>query len=154
MLLWKLLSSSSSAAEDPKNLSFWDKYGMMIILGGFFLLLVLFMVWSSSKRRKQQEEMVEKINSLKAGTKIETIGGIFGTIVEMNKKDGTFILETGSDKFGKTYMTFDRNAIARIIDPIMAADNVQEDVVEEDAAPEFEPVKQHVAEEKQEENKD
>lgn len=151
MLLWKLLTDASDSTVPKSNPSFWDKYGMMILVGGFLVLMVLFMFWSSRKRRKQQEETMEKINSLKAGTKIETIGGIFGTIVEMNKKDGTFVLETGSDKFGKTYMVFDRNAIARIIEPINAAnDDVAEDEVVEDAAPEFEPV----ADDKKEENKD
>ncbi len=148
MFLWKLLtasesvlnSASDSSGGGTKNLSFWDKYGMMILVGAFLLLLILGMFWSSRKRRKQQQETMEKLNALGAGTKIETIGGVFGTIVEMNKKEGTFILETGSEKFGKTYMRFDRNAIARIIDAVEVP--VEEDQEEnvEDAAPEFAPV--------------
>ena len=150
MLLLKLLSGVSDSTTPPQNASFWDKYGMMILVGGFFVLLVLFMTWSSRKRRKQQEETMEKINALQAGTKIETIGGIFGTIVEMNKEDGTFVLETGSDKFGKSYLLFDRNAIARIITPIENVVNEEAEVVE-DEAPEFAPVAEENAVEKTEE---
>lgn len=143
MFLWKLLTASESLSDSttqPANLSFWDKYGMMILVGAFLVLLVLGMFWSNRKRRKQQEEAAEKLNALGAGTKVETIGGIFGTIVEMNKKEGTFVLETGSDQFGKTYIRFDRNAIARIIDAVEVP--VEEEPVEsvEDEAPEFAPI--------------
>ena len=151
MFFWNLLTSAStSSSEAAKNLSFWDKYGMMILVGAFLVLLILGMTWSSRKRRKQQEEQMEKISSLGAGTKIETIGGIFGTIVEMNKEDGTFVLETGSDKFGKSYLVFDRNAIARIITPIENVANEEAEIVE-DEAPEFAPVAEENAEEKTEE---
>lgn len=143
MFFWNLLTSASNSLSnstgDTKNLSFWDKYGMMILVGAFLVLLILGMVWSSRKRRKQMEEQMEKISSLGAGTKIETIGGVFGTIVEMNKKEGTFILETGSQQFGKTYLCFDRKAIARIIEPINAPVEETEES-SEDAAPEFAPV--------------
>ncbi|MBQ7770633.1 MAG: preprotein translocase subunit YajC [Clostridia bacterium] len=142
MFLWKLLTASESLSDSttqPANLSFWDKYGMMILVGAFLVLLVLGMFWSNRKRRKQQEEAAEKLNALGAGTKVETIGGIFGTIVEMNKKEGTFVLETGSDQFGKTYIRFDRNAIARIIDAVeVPVEESAENV--EDEAPEFAPI--------------
>ena len=153
MFFWNLLTSvsaSTSSGEVAKNLSFWDKYGMMILVGAFLVLLILGMTWSSRKRRKQQEEQMEKISALGAGTKIETIGGIFGTIVEMNKEDGTFVLETGSDKFGKSYLLFDRNAIARIITPIENVAKEEPEIVE-DEAPEFAPVAEENAAEKTEE---
>ncbi|MBQ8343467.1 MAG: preprotein translocase subunit YajC [Clostridia bacterium] len=150
MFLLKLLTaaegavSSVTSSDTPAKLSFWDKYGMLILVGAFLVLLVLGMSWSSRKRRKQQEEATEKLNALGAGTKVETIGGVFGTIVEMNKKEGTFVLETGSEQFGKTYIRFDRNAIGRIIDAVETPveEEEQEEEVEnvEDVAPEFAPV--------------
>ena len=144
MFFWNLLTSASNSLSnstgDTKNLSFWDKYGMMILVGAFLVLLILGMVWSSRKRRKQMEEQMEKISSLGAGTKIETIGGVFGTIVEMNKKEGTFILETGSQQFGKTYLCFDRKAIARIIDAVEVPVEEEQEEPAKDVAPEFAPV--------------
>ena len=144
MFFWNLLTSASNSLSnstgDTKNLSFWDKYGMMILVGAFLVLLILGMVWSSRKRRKQMEEQMEKISSLGAGTKIETIGGVFGTIVEMNKKEGTFILETGSQQFGKTYLCFDRKAIARIIDAVEVPVEEEQEELAKDVAPEFAPV--------------
>lgn len=150
MFFWNLLTSASNSLSnstgDTKNLSFWDKYGMMILVGAFLVLLILGMVWSSRKRRKQMEEQMEKISSLGAGTKIETIGGVFGTIVEMNKKEGTFILETGSQQFGKTYLCFDRKAIARIIDAVEVPVEEAQEKPAEDVAPEFEPMADNAAE--------
>ena len=144
MFFWNLLTSASNSVSDStggtKNLSFWDKYGMMILVGAFLVLLILGMFWSSRKRRKQQQETMEKLNTLGPGTKIETIGGVFGTIVEMNKKEGTFVLETGSDQFGKTYIRFDRNAIARIIDAVEVPVEEEQEEPVEDVAPEFAPV--------------
>ena len=40
-----------------------------------------------------------------------TIGGITGTVVEVNPDDNTFVLETGSDELGKSYLRFDKAAI-------------------------------------------
>lgn len=162
MFFWNLLTTSG---ENPVvKQTFWDKWGTMIILGGIAVLFILGMWWSSRKRKKQQEEATEKLNSLKPGTKIETIGGVFGTIVEMNAADGTFVLETGSEAYGKTYIRFDRNAIARIEpEAVPAVEAAPAAPVEEtpavDEAPEFEPIanKEEVAEEKApeaEENKD
>lgn len=158
MFLWKLLTASESLSDSTtQNLSFWDKYGMLILVGGFLVLLILGMMWSSRKRRKQQEEANEKLSRLGAGTKVETIGGVFGTIVEMDKENGTFVLETGSDGFGKTYIRFDRNAIARIIEEVNAPEEETEEAdaeSAEDAAPEFAPMADKTDAEETEEKKD
>lgn len=157
MFLWNLLTSESPSDSAAQNLSFWSKYGMLFFVGGLLVLFILYMAWSSRKRKKQQEETNEKLSRLGAGTKIETIGGVFGTIVEMNNKEGTFVLETGSDKFGKTYLRFDRNAIARIIEEVKAPEEPTDEENEEsieDVAPEFAPVAYKAETEETEEKKD
>lgn len=157
MFLWNLLTSESPSDSAAQNFSFWSKYGMLFFVGGLLVLFILYMAWSSRKRKKQQEETNEKLSRLGAGTKIETIGGVFGTIVEMNNKEGTFVLETGSDKFGKTYLRFDRNAIARIIEEVKAPEEPTDEENEEsieDVAPEFAPVADKAETEETEEKKD
>jgi hypothetical protein len=42
---------------------------------------------------------------------VKTIGGICGTVVEVCKEDNTFVLETGSEKSGKSYLRFDKQAV-------------------------------------------
>ncbi|MCI6568924.1 MAG: preprotein translocase subunit YajC [Dysosmobacter sp.] len=60
------------------------------------LLLVLFyfmLIRPENKRKKAAEELR---NSLKKGDKVTTIGGIVGTIVQVN--DATIIIETSEDR--------------------------------------------------------
>ena len=60
------------------------------------LLLVLFyfmLIRPENKRNKAAEELR---NSLKKGDKVTTIGGIVGTIVQVN--DATIIIETSEDR--------------------------------------------------------
>ena len=154
MWLWKLLSGvaesgvtgslDDSSSGSPVALTFWQKYGPMFIWGVIIVAAIAFFIYRSRKSKKLREERMEELRSLGVGTKIETIGGVFGTIVEMDKESGTFVLETGSDVYGKTYIRFDLNAIGRI-EP--TAKPVAEAPVE--VNPDFAP-----AEENAEENSD
>jgi len=62
---------------------------IVVIIAIFYFL----MVRPEKKRKKQQQEMRD---SLSVGTEITTIGGMVGTIVEMNDEFVTF--ETGEDR--------------------------------------------------------
>ena len=60
------------------------------------LLLVVFyfmLIRPENKRKKQAEQLR---NSLKKGDKLTTIGGIVGTIVQVN--DDTIVIETSEDR--------------------------------------------------------
>ena len=51
------------------------------------------------------------INAVKPGNKVKTIGGICGIVVEVDNEENTFVLETGTELSGKSYIKFDRQAI-------------------------------------------
>lgn len=98
-----------------------------LMLGILIVVVVLFIVWGvfqSKKRKKQEQEARDLINAVKPGNKVKTIGGICGIVVEVNDEDDTFVLETGSENSGKSFIKFDRQAI------------YQTDAVVEKAAPE------------------
>ncbi len=83
----------------------WVFVGVMVLLfGGWFAWSVI-----SSKKRRQESENL--LNSIQPGNKVKTIGGICGIVVEVCPEDNTFILETGSENSGKSYIKFDRQAI-------------------------------------------
>jgi RNA binding exosome subunit len=42
---------------------------------------------------------------------VKTIGGICGIVVEVNPEDNTFVLETGTEASGKSYLKFDKQAV-------------------------------------------
>ena len=101
-------ASSSSSAAQP---NFFQRWGIWIIFGVF---IVVYIVLTFRRNKKQQAEIEKKISSLKPGDKIETIGRIYGTIVEVNDDDNTLIVHTGSDAHG-SYIKIDKQAVYRTL---------------------------------------
>lgn len=104
-MLFNLLDSTSSSAT--KSGSNWGSWLMMGIL---LVILIIFMVINRNSQKKQEEEAKATLNALKPGNKVTTIGGVCGVVVELCE-DGTFILETGSEKTGKSYLKLLKEAI-------------------------------------------
>lgn len=107
-----------------------------VILGVLLLLMIAFFVYNmftNKKRAAQREEMVAK--TLKAGNEILTIGGIKGTIVEVDE-DGSFVLETGSES-NKSYMKFDKAAFHSVVNQAAEAQTevYSDDFAEKNEAP-------------------
>ncbi len=82
-----------------------------VILGAFILILIVWMIFSSKKRKKQEQDAQNLINAVGPGNKVKTIGGVCGIVVEVDNEENTFILETGSETSGKSYIKFDKQAI-------------------------------------------
>ena len=82
--------------------------GMILILIAVF---VVSMIFSSRQQRKRQKEIEETLNAVQPGHKVKTIGGICGVVVEVCPDDNTIVLETGTEKSGKSYITFDKQAV-------------------------------------------
>lgn len=71
------------------------------------LLLIFVIMWFFMIRpqRKQQKELQKFRDSLKKGDKVVTIGGIYGTVVEL--KDKSVLIEVDKD----VKIRVDRNAL-------------------------------------------
>ena len=71
------------------------------------LLLIFVIMWFFMIRpqRKQQKELQKFRDSLKTGDKVVTIGGIYGTVVEL--KDKSVLIEVDKD----VKIRVDRNAL-------------------------------------------
>ena len=92
-------------------MGWFQQYGMIIIFVVIIALLVVWMIFSGKKRKKQEEDAQKLIDAVGPGNKVKTIGGICGIVVEVDKDENTFILETGSETTGKCYIKFDKQAI-------------------------------------------
>lgn len=107
-MLWNVLSAasntSSGAGTGGNPWSTWLMVGILVVV------LVVFMIYNRRSQQKRQEEAQNTINAIKPGNKVKTIGGICGVIVEVCD-DNTFVLETGTEKSGKSYMKFDKQAV-------------------------------------------
>ena len=103
-MIWNFLSSSSSASSG-------SKLGSTLLIIGLVLVVVLFMVFNSRTTKKRQQEAQNKLDAIRPGNKVKTIGGICGVVVEVNPEDNTFVLETGTEASGKSYLKFDKQAV-------------------------------------------
>jgi preprotein translocase subunit YajC len=97
------------AAETPveRPPAPWWADGMFIPM-----MLILLMVWLLIFRpkSKQEKQRVQMISSLKKGDRIQTIGGILGTVLDV--RDDEVVVKV--DETSNAKITFSRNAIHRI----------------------------------------
>ncbi len=111
-MLYNLLSSSvnsaTSGSGDVPPASPWPTY---IMFGIIAAILIVFMVFNRRTQKKRQEETMSMLNAIQPGNKVKTIGGICGVVVEVCPEDNTFVLETGTEASGKSYIKFDKQAI-------------------------------------------
>ena len=107
-------SSTSTSTDDTTPVGCFSTTEQTIktLVGwGLIIALLMWFYFSNKKRMKQQQEYIDRRNNIKPGNKVMTIGGITGTVVEVNPDDNTFVLETGSEEMGKSYLRFDKAAI-------------------------------------------
>lgn len=101
-------NSLLSSSANPNNSTPWPTY---VFLGVFLVAFVGMMFWNNRKTKKQKEEQEATLHAIRPGNKVKTVGGICGIVVELNPEENTFVLETGSEACGKSYMKFDMQAI-------------------------------------------
>ena len=126
-MLWNLLAE----AEET------NPWGSYILMGILLVVIVVFMVMNRRTQAKRQEETMNMLNAIKPGNKVKTIGGICGVVVEVCD-DNTFVLETGTEVSGKSYIKFDKQAVYQtdaVAEPTMQAP-IAETQVQESAAQE------------------
>ena len=85
--------------------SFFSSYGLLIVL-----MVAMFAIMIIPQRRRDKK-VKDMLANLKAGDRICTIGGIYGTIGSI--KEDTIILLVGPDK---VKLVFARGAIAQVED--------------------------------------
>ena len=110
MWIFNLLESASTEGAKTNN---WLMY---VLLGVVVLFLIGSTVMSGKSRKKQVAAEEAKRNSMQVGFKVTTIGGICGTVVEINEEENTFVLETGKEGSGN-FIKFDKQAIYKVEDP-------------------------------------
>ncbi|MRG58572.1 preprotein translocase subunit YajC [Agromyces sp. CFH 90414] len=94
-----------------------------IIMLAVLAVLIFFMFRNSRKRQAEQREQQSKVVP---GAKVMTNFGLYGTILSIDEDENQIQLEAAPG----TVLTVHRQTVARVIDPVVAAD----DAVEADAA--------------------
>lgn len=111
-MLFNLLAAAadagSSAGTTEGNKT--NSLGMTIILILLVVAVIGLFIWQSISSKKKQKEAQERVNKLKKGDRVKTIGGVCGFVHEINDAENTFVLETGAGD-AKSYVKFDKAAI-------------------------------------------
>ena len=138
-MLWNVLSSASNSSSGAGTGG--NDWGTWLMVGILVVILVVFMIYNRRSQQKRQEEAQNTINAIKPGNKVKTIGGICGVVVEVCD-DNTFVLETGTEKSGKSYMKIDKqavyqtDAVAPVATPAKPVEEAKAEVKEEAPAEE------------------
>ena len=101
--------ATQAARATPKpwwfTLFFESMFGPMALL---LLIMWFFLIRGRKNEQKQREEM---LGSMKRGDRIQTIGGVLGTVVDV--RDNEVVVKV--DESSNTKMTFIRSAIHRVL---------------------------------------
>lgn len=124
-MLMQLLTSATTSASTSAGAAQSNPYGWILWVVIIALVVVMF-IFNSRSQKKRQKETQEMLDAIKPGNKVKTIGGICGVVVEVCKEDGTFVLETGTQATGKSYLKFDRQAVYQT-DAVVAKDDKKAD---------------------------
>ena len=81
-------------------------------IGPIVLIVAVFYILFLAPKRKQDKERQGMLNQLKKGDRIQTIGGILGTVIEVRETDVLVKVDEGSN----TKLRFTRSAIHRVMD--------------------------------------
>ena len=108
-----ILNMSASFTEGLS--SFFSSYGLLIVL-----MVAMFAIMIIPQRRRDKK-VKDMLSSLKAGDRVRTIGGIYGTISSI--KEDTVMLLVGPDK---VKLVFARGAIAQVEDAGVENEMTQE----------------------------
>ncbi len=111
MLFWNLLTEAGEVADQTADqttgCTLYNSWPLLLIIGAFAVL------WFFSRRsqKKQQDQINATLDAIQPGNKVKTIGGICGVVVEVCPEDNTFVMETGSETSGKSYIKLDKKAV-------------------------------------------
>lgn len=84
---------------------------MLVSFGPLIIILLVFYFLIFNSKRKQDKQRQSMIDSLKKNDRIQTIGGILGTVIQIDA--GEVLVKV--DETSNTKIRFTRSAIHRVI---------------------------------------
>ncbi|QQE12838.1 preprotein translocase subunit YajC [Planctomycetota bacterium] len=103
-------ADGGQGTNNPNDTGGGSIFGSPLMIMALFLVVVwIFMLRSTGKDKKKKAEL---LSSMKKGSKVQTIGGILGTIVDI--RDDVVVVKI--DENNNTRMRFNRSAIQTVIE--------------------------------------
>ena len=97
----------SLLAEGDSALPSWV---LPVVLAVLLVGIVAWFFLSNKKGKQRQQEYMEQLEAIRPGHKVKSTGGLCGIVVEVCD-DETVIIETGSEKSGKSYFKLAKECI-------------------------------------------
>ncbi|MBR2646516.1 MAG: preprotein translocase subunit YajC [Clostridia bacterium] len=110
-MFWNLLTESGAGNTSTAPQGGCGNSSSLIMLIVLIGVFVVFSIFNRRSQKKRQQETENMLNAIQPGNKVKTIGGICGVVVEVCPEDNTFVLLTGTDASGKSYIKFDKQAV-------------------------------------------
>ena len=107
------LIASVLLAEGDKAVPPSGPSSMLMSLSPFILIAVLFYLLMIRPERRKRAELTAMLNNLKKNDRVVTIGGIYGTVVNVQKDLDEVTIKV--DENTNTKLRMQRAAIARVI---------------------------------------
>jgi len=98
-------TTSGSKPVSPMSDPFW---GLIVPM---LLIMVVMWYFTSRSQRSERDKHQKMLNSLKRNDRVMTIGGVFGSVVEV--RDHEVVLKV--DESNNTKMRFARSAIKEVL---------------------------------------
>ena len=100
-MVYSLLAQGENALPD---------WVLPVVLAVLLVGIVAWFFLSNRKGKQRQQEYMEQLEALQPGNKVKSAGGLCGIVVEVCD-DETVIIETGSEKSGKSYFKLAKECI-------------------------------------------
>lgn len=99
-------AGTTPGAPPPAWLQTVQTFGPLLLLGVvFYLILIL-------PKRKQDKERTTMLAALKKGDRVQTYGGLKGTVLEVRTEENEVVLKV--DEGTNTKIRFDLSAVQRV----------------------------------------
>ena len=107
--LFAILAQTAQAPTTRPDRPFWVGFfeNPLMLMAGLLLLMYFFMMKGNKNKERERQQMLEL---LKKGDRVQTIGGILGTVIET--REGEVLLKVDESSNAKIWFT--RAAIHKI----------------------------------------
>ncbi|MDD5135544.1 MAG: preprotein translocase subunit YajC [Phycisphaerae bacterium] len=103
-----VLTDANGAAAPAKKQS-PSPWSNIVFIGLIFVVMYFIMFRGPRKKQQQQQQM---ISSLKKNDRVQTVGGILGTVIEVGETEITIKV----DESNNTKMKFLPSAVSRVVE--------------------------------------
>ena len=109
MLGWWILAQAASQTTTAPSQMSTDAFMRQLL--PMILLIVVFFWWISRSQKKERRKFQDMLSGLKRNDRVQTIGGILGTVVDV--RDNEVVLKV--DESSNVKIRFNRGAIKEVL---------------------------------------